>query len=52
MHAIRKLTRRATGGVIDLRTDRDIIADYTKRLERAHGRPGSRRVRAHALFDR
>jgi len=50
MHRIRKLTRIATGGFIDLRTDQDIVADYTKRREHEHTPP--RRALAHSRSNR
>ena len=36
MHTFRRLAYRATGGVIDLRSDQDLIADYDRRLAREY----------------
>jgi hypothetical protein len=32
MRRLRRVAYRATGGIIDLRSDGDLIADYNKRL--------------------
>jgi len=43
MSVLRRFTLFATGGMIDLRTDREILADYLRRLarERARHTPGT-----------
>ena len=42
MRLIRKLTYISTGGVIDVRSDADRLASYSKKLTKEHNRTESR----------